>query len=1064
MGLSVMLIPGESDPPKGLFAIDFHLTHPFDEHPEFTAFDVKGIVMVPGTLEAWNSWDHYIFPDTEETRLENADGYTRWWNPTEFTSPGIFGYTDGLFTNTTTDQLTANFNPYKYFADCLGPTDDLTALSTEPLDSDIGRGLFSSGTTNTRRYYIRFPMNPDPVILFGYVIDGCWEIPDPVPPAEVPDDFPMEANQPEAYDVQITPVVNRLYYDSEVGAGGGVLQVRVDVADWQGRSEGDVADDIGDVRLIIPALADNFCHAQIESHTSTHATYFSTMVDSNIPVKAGTEYMVCLVQNDTFHMYIQSPEPAPPDLVRACQVIELEIIDPDCFADSDNSFAAAQPVDLEDMIEGQFCNPDDPEDYYSFEIPQGYITSGEIRLWANSEPPWPINPQLILYDSFEKMIHTSDVLEGQAVINLDCLDLMPGKHYLKAVTTCTNQVIPYLLELEVELEYIAPENPVDVTPSDLYVDPDYVFVEGDYAYLLGQGLWVYEISDPVNPEQVFSDVYQRRLQHPCFHWPYCYYSEYMGSASNYQLNLIDFSDPASPVVHENIFNYIGEPGHSAIDQTHLYVEFGTGPDYILNIFEYAANPLSPAIVGSIPISWQPTCIELTESPGFGTYLLVGQVAMIHCFWVEDPSSISEYTPYPIAGGEVKSIAANGNFCYLAVEKAGSDGWLYVLDFIQGLDGFNYYGSVDIPGEAEFIRHQAQNVFIADGSAGLTVCDISIPTLPDHLGTSSLVSEGVNLTIDGDEVYIIPEHAGLQVFDVSVPNAPDQLSRLKVVNHPTSIDPLGDYLLVTEYAGEHKAFKTVDISDPSSAHVVDEYFLSQGPWYIDRDGTHAVLLSDNCWYIFDVSNPLDLNYINTVPFTGNPFVIGINNDAVYLANDVPEVKVYDIGNLPSVTAKPSFTPPDVVTGFEFYGNYMYLNTTPGIQIYNISDPFNPVHSGLYMLSPSTQQSVIEYGYLYMLTGFDIEVADLSSPISPVYLGECSIGAPSLSVMLDIDGQFGYTGAFTSQPAYACGLWPLDNPWPIGALHDNEIPVVDIEAHNGYFYEVSMLGGVRIYDLY
>ncbi|MCK4720659.1 hypothetical protein KAU08_08370, partial [bacterium] len=223
MGLDIVVVPGESDPPTGLFVLDFTLTHPLDEQPQFSIFDVKGIVLTPGTLNI----GPLVFADAGETRLENADGYTRWWNPTEFTQPGIFGYTDGLFTNTTAGQLTSTVNPYKYFADILGPEDPLSAVYYEPLENDMGRGVFTDGASNTRRYNLRFPMDPGPTVLFGYVIDGCWDFPVPNPPDAVPDDFPIEANQPEAYDIVVAAKANSLYYDSESGTGGGVLRLQV---------------------------------------------------------------------------------------------------------------------------------------------------------------------------------------------------------------------------------------------------------------------------------------------------------------------------------------------------------------------------------------------------------------------------------------------------------------------------------------------------------------------------------------------------------------------------------------------------------------------------------------------------------------------------------------------------------------------------------------------------------------------------------------------------------------------------------------------------------------------
>ncbi|MCK4719422.1 hypothetical protein KAU08_02110, partial [bacterium] len=269
MGLSVQIEPGESDPPNGLFAVDFTLIHPLPEHPEFSAFDIKGIVMAPGTLAIGS----LIFSDIDETRVENADGYTRWWNPTEFTEPGIFGYTDGLFTNTTSNVLTATVNPYKYFADILDHSSGMQPVYNEPLTDEMGRGVFSDGSTNTRRYLIQFPMDPGPVVVFGYVIDGSWDIPDPNPPLEVPDDFPIAANQPEAYHVAVAEKVNTLFYDTETDLAGGVLRIQANVHDWQGQNNGDIASEVDAVRVFSPGLFNGGADVGYDSQTAVKTIY-----------------------------------------------------------------------------------------------------------------------------------------------------------------------------------------------------------------------------------------------------------------------------------------------------------------------------------------------------------------------------------------------------------------------------------------------------------------------------------------------------------------------------------------------------------------------------------------------------------------------------------------------------------------------------------------------------------------------------------------------------------------------------------------------------------------------
>ena len=76
---------------------DIGLRHPFLGLTEFTGFDVCGIFITNGSIGGFDDPD-LLMPGDGDTRLLNPDGYSRWWNPSEFpvNNGTIFGYTDGL--------------------------------------------------------------------------------------------------------------------------------------------------------------------------------------------------------------------------------------------------------------------------------------------------------------------------------------------------------------------------------------------------------------------------------------------------------------------------------------------------------------------------------------------------------------------------------------------------------------------------------------------------------------------------------------------------------------------------------------------------------------------------------------------------------------------------------------------------------------------------------------------------------------------------------------------------------------------------------------------------------
>ena len=208
--LAVALVPGQSDIPNGLVACDVSIHHPFPG-TKFWGFDVRGIVMGQSAFQF---------------KLLNPDGYTRWWNPTEFTTVGtIFGYTEGALApkGPTPPSICS---PYKYFADSLGAEDPMVI-------SPASRGVFTPNSPGvaTRRYIIQFPtVGGVPDFHFKYAITASWEAPDGSAPWSV-DKFPITANQAEAYQISILDVGSTLY--NEKGNAGGDLNLKITVYDWQ---------------------------------------------------------------------------------------------------------------------------------------------------------------------------------------------------------------------------------------------------------------------------------------------------------------------------------------------------------------------------------------------------------------------------------------------------------------------------------------------------------------------------------------------------------------------------------------------------------------------------------------------------------------------------------------------------------------------------------------------------------------------------------------------------------------------------------------------------------------
>ncbi len=248
---TLTLHPDGCDLPNGLLDLDINITHPFPIS-DFRTFDLRLIFMGDkGT--SLSSFDYGIqFPKPTETRLVNADGYSRWWNATEFLTPNLFGYSKPWFAN---GNPKSTLNGFKYYTDELGPGD--------PFEIDVAnRGTWSTETpggnpnTVSREHIIQFEMMGDtPIWKFSYAIVTSFELPEPGYPSPAPiDAFTMAANSPEAYKIGVEMDPSSTAYFTSTQTGGDLV-LNLDIFDWQAlENPGGVPAEIDDFIIESPTM------------------------------------------------------------------------------------------------------------------------------------------------------------------------------------------------------------------------------------------------------------------------------------------------------------------------------------------------------------------------------------------------------------------------------------------------------------------------------------------------------------------------------------------------------------------------------------------------------------------------------------------------------------------------------------------------------------------------------------------------------------------------------------------------------------------------------------------
>ncbi|MCK4720665.1 hypothetical protein KAU08_08400, partial [bacterium] len=206
--------------------IDIIVTHPFPGYPEFNGYDLRGIFMGDGSLTLEKGGlkypelgvDQYMLPDPIDG-AGGPDGYTRWFNFTEFSEGDfpLFSFTAGKITSPDFAG-TATLCPYRYFADGLQPGEDLWNWLNTHTDQN---GVFSQSAVNSRNFYIRFP-TPEPGLQFSVAVIVTWE-------GLEPEYHP--ANCPEAVACKVIDNSD-VYYVGPTNNGGN-LNLDISLFGWE---------------------------------------------------------------------------------------------------------------------------------------------------------------------------------------------------------------------------------------------------------------------------------------------------------------------------------------------------------------------------------------------------------------------------------------------------------------------------------------------------------------------------------------------------------------------------------------------------------------------------------------------------------------------------------------------------------------------------------------------------------------------------------------------------------------------------------------------------------------
>ncbi len=191
-------------------------------------------------------------------------------------------------------------------------------------------------------------------------------------------------------------------------------------------------------------------------------------------------------------------------------------------------------------------------------------------------------------------------------------------------------------------------------------------------------------------------------------------------------------------------------------------------------------------------------------------------------------------------GFANNVDVQAGFAYVA---SGSTG-LQIVNVSNPLVP-QVAAALDTPGNGNDVKVVGTTAYLADDASGLSVIDVSNPLLPILRGTADTPGTAQDVAIEGSLVYVADGATGLQIVDVSDPTAPTVIGAVDTAGVAKGVDlmPGRGIAIVADGTG---GIRVVNVADPTAPVIVAS--LAMGASSNARD----VVVQGNYAFVADPS--------------------------------------------------------------------------------------------------------------------------------------------------------------------------------------------------------------------
>lgn len=361
------------------------------------------------------------------------------------------------------------------------------------------------------------------------------------------------------------------------------------------------------------------------------------------------------------------------------------------------------------------------------------------------------------------------------------------------------------------------------------------------------------------------------------------------------------------------------------------------------------------------------------------------------------------------GGSTQTVAVSGDTAYAGIGLS-----LTAVDFSDPAKPKVLGKNVPFTDTLQDIFIQGKTAYVAAGSAGLQIVDISDPSQLKLLGSwqSSAFAEGI--AVAGKTAYLANGAKGISILDISDPSKPKQIASAYTENYAFDVICAGDYAYIA--AGD-AGLLILDIKDPAKPKELAQ-LDTNGYAYEAVQSEKTVYVAD-AWagvQVVNVADPAKPVLITSIATSGWSLGVAVADKKLVSANGGQGFDLIDVKNTAAPVIKSTYfkepsesdaTPRRVVITDDLL---LVADTTNGLRLVDISFSMMPKQKGIYSPLANARRLTIKDDYAYVATASEgsMAILNIADPMNPYQVSKFQ--ADGIAVDVVLNGSYATLGTF------------------------------------------------------